>query len=131
MSDHDKNEIAIQHLHPDQQGENTGMVITSKVAKASRMACTFVVLAAAAPNALAAAPGQCTRLPLSDIQIGREATIAAAREKLDDYAAKVAKQRGWGATKKSAETVSCEDYLYLPILGQEYKCLVTATFCAK
>jgi hypothetical protein len=92
---------------------------------------TLLILAAVATHAHAASPSQCTRLPLSDIQIGREATIAAAREKLDDYAAKIAKQRGWGPTKKSAETVSCEDYLYLPILGQEYKCLVTATFCAK
>ena len=41
-----------------------------------------------------------------------------------------AKRRGWkGTLVKSAETVSCEDYLYLPVIGQEYKCLVTATFC--
>jgi hypothetical protein len=94
-------------------------------------ALALVMLAAAAADGRAAAPGRCTRLPLSDIQVGREATIAAAREKLGDYAAKVAKQRGWGAVKKSAETVSCEDYLYLPVIGQEYKCLVTATFCAQ
>jgi hypothetical protein len=84
-------------------------------------------------SAAAAAPAsKCTRLPLSDIQVGREATIEAARQKLDEYAAVIAKKRGWtGPLKKSAETVACEDYLFLPLIGQEYKCLVTATFCAK
>lgn len=72
---------------------------------------------------------RCTRLPLSDIQLGREETIASARLRLDEYAAVVAKKRGWKGTKKSDETVQCENYLYLPLLGQEYKCLVTATFC--
>ena len=85
-----------------------------------------------APQAAApAAPSKCTRLPLSDIKLGREETIASARLRLDEYAASVAKKRGWKGTKKSDETVTCADYLYLPLLGQEYKCLVTATFCPR
>ena len=79
-----------------------------------------------------AAPRECTRLPLSDIQFGREYTIKVAREKLEEYAQKVAKARGWkNGYTRSAETASCEDYLWLPVGGQEYKCLVTATFCRK
>ncbi len=73
----------------------------------------------------------CTRLPLSDIQFGRENTIKVAREKLEAYAQKVAKEKGWKGYTRSAETATCEDYLWLPLGGQEYKCLVTATFCAK
>jgi hypothetical protein len=108
----------------------------------------------AQPNATAATPGapplatpkpaaiagaakksiarECTRLPLSDIQFGREYTIKVAREKLEDYAKKVAKDKGWNnGYTRSAEAASCEDYLWLPVGGQEYKCLVTATFCRK
>ena len=85
--------------------------------------------AAAAPAAKASS---CTRLPLSDIQFGRENTIKVARGKLEEYAQKEAKRRGWaGGYTRSAETATCEDYLFLPGLGQEYKCLVTATFCRK
>ena len=108
--------------------------VTSALRAAGLAVAGLALIAAwAAPGARAAAPGkaeQCTRLPLSDIQVGREETITAARWKLDEYAAIVAKKRGWKATKKSAETVTCEDYLYLPLIGQEYKCKVTATFCA-
>ncbi len=74
---------------------------------------------------------ECTRLPLSDIQVGKDKTIEVARLRLDEYVAKVGKQRGWKSWDKSLETVACEDYLYVPLLGQEYKCLVTATFCKK
>jgi hypothetical protein len=87
--------------------------------------------AAAAPAKPAAKPRECTRLPLSDIQVGREKTIEVARLRLDEYIAKVGKQRQWKSWDKSLETISCEDYLFVPLLGQEYKCLVTATFCRK
>ncbi len=91
--------------------------------------------APAAPNPAAkksvAKPRECTRLPLSDIQVGRDKTIEVARFRLDEYIAKEAKKRGWKSWDKSLETVSCEDYLYLPLIGQEYKCFVTATFCKK
>jgi hypothetical protein len=92
--------------------------------------------AAALPPAGAAAisapkPRECTRLPLSDIQVGKDKTIEVARLRLDEYVTKVGKQRGWKSWDKSLETVSCEDYLFVPLLGQEYKCLVTATFCKK
>jgi hypothetical protein len=86
---------------------------------------------AASPAATASASKACTRLPLSDIQFGREQTIATARIRLDEYATEVARRRGWPGFVKSAEVVSCEDYLFIPLLGQEYKCLVTATFCSK
>lgn len=95
------------------------------------------VLAASTPYAVAGAAKkpiarECTRLPLSDIQFGREYTIKVAREKLEDYAQKVAKDKGWkNGYTRSAEAASCEDYLWLPVGGQEYKCLVTATFCRK
>ena len=74
---------------------------------------------------------ECTRLPLSDIQVGRDKTIEVARLRLDEYMAKVGKQKSWKSWDKSLETVSCEDYLNVPFLGQEYKCMVTATFCRK
>jgi hypothetical protein len=90
---------------------------------------TLVVPRPASPAIAVPGQSRCTRLPLSDIKLGREETIASARFRLDEYAAAVAKKRGWRGTKKSDETVSCADYLYLPLLGQEYKCLVTATFC--
>ncbi len=93
---------------------------------------------AAAPPAITpsapqpvAKPRECTRLPLSDIQVGKDKTIEVARLRLDEYVAKVGKQRGWKSWDKSLETIACEDYLYVPLLGQEYKCLVTATFCKK
>jgi hypothetical protein len=86
--------------------------------------------AKAAP-AKATAAKKCMRLPLSDIAFEREPTIAQARMRLGEYAEAEAKKRGWGATTKSLETVSCEVYLVLPLLGTEYKCLVTATFCTK
>ncbi len=73
---------------------------------------------------------QCMRLPLSDIAVGRPETIAQAQLRLREYSEAEAKRRGWkGTLIKSNETVACEDYLYLPVIGQEYKCLVTATFC--
>ncbi len=76
----------------------------------------------------------CTRLPLSDVAFGKLASTNAAREKLRDYAAETLKQRGWsgaGRLRKSNETVSCNVWLNLGPLGTEYKCLVTATFCAR
>jgi hypothetical protein len=101
----------------------------TETATAPAPAAKPVTAVSAKPTAPVAS--RCTRLPLSDIQVGREETIASARFRLDEYAAVVAKKRGWKATVKSAETVVCDDYLYLPLIGQEYKCLVTATFCAK
>jgi hypothetical protein len=73
------------------------------------------------------------RLPLSDIAFGREATIAQAQMRLGEYADKQAKIRAWSAGyKKSAEVSSCEVYIdFGPLVGTEYKCLVTATFCRK
>jgi hypothetical protein len=84
---------------------------------------------------MAAAQTRCARLPLSDVAFGRDAATAAAREKLATYAQREASRRGWGGTTpltKSAETVSCEVYLdFGPLVGTEYRCLVTATFCAR
>jgi hypothetical protein len=85
----------------------------------------------AAPAKPVSKPRECTRLPLSDIQFGREKTIEVARLRLDEYITQVGKQRKWKTWDKSLETISCEDYLFVPLLGQEYKCLVTATFCKK
>ncbi|MEO1265334.1 MAG: hypothetical protein AAFV26_06490 [Pseudomonadota bacterium] len=94
--------------------------------------CVMSLAMVAGASAAAASP--CTRLPLSDVAFGKEAATNAAREKLADYAQQIAKKRGWPATselRKSRETVSCEVYLNLGPLGTEYRCLVTATFCAK
>ncbi|MGF1649852.1 MAG: hypothetical protein ACFCUN_05325 [Hyphomicrobiaceae bacterium] len=80
------------------------------------------------------ASSRCTRLPLSDVAFGREASIQSAREKLRDYANDVARQRGWSVPNgftESNEIVSCEVYLDLGPLGVEYQCLVTTTFCVK
>lgn len=77
---------------------------------------------------------RCMRLPLSDVAFGTEASIAAARVKLAEYATVVAKKRGWSSAPlvKSNETTSCEVYLdFGPLIGTEYRCLVTATFCQK
>jgi hypothetical protein len=75
---------------------------------------------------------ECTRLPLSDIAFGRDATIAQARMRLGEYADKEAKKRGWPSYSKAAESVSCEVYIdFGPLVGTEYKCLVTASFCRK
>jgi hypothetical protein len=84
----------------------------------------------AAPAKVAAAK-KCMRLPLSDIAVGRDETIAQARMRLGEYAEAEGKSRKWGPTTKSLETVSCDVYLVLPLIGTEYKCLVTATFCTK
>jgi len=86
---------------------------------------------AAPPAKIVAKSRECTRLPLSDIQVGREKTIEVARLRLDEYIAKVAKEKKWKSWDKSLETVACDEYLFVPLLGQEYKCLVTATFCKK
>lgn len=90
-------------------------------------------LAQTPAKAPAVAPKSCMRLPLSDIAFGREGTIAQTRMRLDEYAAEEAKRRGWAgrALVKSNETIDCDVYLVLPILGTEYKCLITATFCTK
>jgi hypothetical protein len=80
-------------------------------------------------------PERCMRLPLSDVAFGKEASIAAARVKLDEYAAAEAKRRGWPNAPliKSNEAVGdCSVYLdFGPLIGTEYRCLVTATFCQK
>jgi len=81
-----------------------------------------------------AAAEVCTRLPLSDVAFGKEASTNAAREKLREYAADTLKKRGWsgvGPLKASNETVSCKVYLNLGPLGTEYQCLVTATYCGR
>lgn len=81
----------------------------------------------------AQAPERCMRLPLSDIAFGREGTIAQARMRLDEFAAKEQRRRGWGGgtLSKSNETISCDVFLFLGPLGTEYKCLVTATYCQR
>ena len=89
------------------------------------------VEASPAAKPVAPKPRECTRLPLSDIQAGKDKTIEVARLRLGEYAEKIAKQKGWKAWDKSLETVSCEEYLWVPIIGQEYKCLIAATFCKK
>jgi hypothetical protein len=103
------------------------------VAKAAAVPPAATAVAPTAKSAAKSAPAgkSCTRLPLSDIQFGRENTISVARGKLEEYAQKVAKEKGWKGYTRSAETATCEDYLWLPIGGQEYKCLVTATYCSK
>ena len=88
----------------------------------------LVALSATSVNA-----EMCTRLPLSDVAFGKPAATAAARAKLTEYATDTLKKRGWsgsGQLKPRNETVSCEIYLDLGALGTEYRCLVTATFCA-
>jgi hypothetical protein len=99
---------------------------------------TVRVIAAAFCLAVAAsqpaAAEICTRLPLSDVAFGKEASTNVAREKLAGYAAETLKKRGWsgaGPLRKSNETVSCKVYLNLGPLGTEYQCLVTATFCGR
>jgi|GEM_PF-5959036 len=81
-----------------------------------------------------AASAACTRLPLSDVAFGKQAATDAARVKLRSYARSVAVKRGWSLAKplvKSREAVSCKVYLNLGPFGTEYRCLVTATFCAR
>ena len=93
-----------------------------------------VAAAATAPKTAKttpAKPRECTRLPLSDIKGGKENTIASARLRLDEYIAQVGQKKGWKSWDKSLETVECDEFLWVPIIGQEYKCLVTATFCKK
>lgn len=76
------------------------------------------------------AEAACTRLPLSDIAFGKAATIAQASGKLDEYAARVARQRGWkGRLRRSNLTSQCSIWLDFGPFGTEYKCLVTATYC--
>jgi hypothetical protein len=116
-------------------------VLALTILASSSLAQTPAPTATASPPAAATAPAapakaavaqKCMRLPLSDIAVGRPETIAQAQLRLREYSEAEAKRRGWkGTLVKSAETASCEDYLYVPLLGQEYKCLVTATFCVK
>jgi hypothetical protein len=76
---------------------------------------------------------QCFRMTLSDIQVGREETIRSARQKLtDEYAPFAAKERKLKGklSGPTNEAVRCEDYLWLPLIGQEYKCFLTATYTA-
>ncbi|MEO0620359.1 MAG: hypothetical protein AAFZ01_13890 [Pseudomonadota bacterium] len=76
---------------------------------------------------------RCTRAPLSDIAFGKEETIKQALSKLDDYAKRIAKERGWPSDNlaRSRETSECEVFLNLGPFGTEYKCLVTATYCVR
>lgn len=89
----------------------------------------------AAANAVVKAPvaadAKCMRLPLSDIAFERDPTIAQTRMRLGEYAEAERQKRGWGVLTKSRETIECDVYLVVPFLGTEYKCLITATFCAK
>ncbi len=101
----------------------------STVVKVAAAACLIAGL-----SVLPASAEVCTRLPLSDVAFGREASTKAAREKLREYAVETLRKRGWsgaGPLRKSNETVSCEVYLNLGPLGTEYQCLVTATFCGR
>ena len=109
----------------------SGVVSSTAV---GQTASTMPTAAIAVPGvaAKAAIPRRCMRLPLSDIAVGRPETVALAQLRLGEYAVKEAKRRGWsGPFAKSDEVINCEDYLYLPLVGQEYKCFVTATFCVK
>jgi len=88
----------------------------------------FIVISSVSAHA-----EMCTRLPLSDVAFGKPAATEAARDKLSQYAAETLKKRGWsgaGQLKSRNETVSCKLYLDLGPLGTEYRCLVTATYCA-
>ena len=94
-----------------------------------------ILVVAALPVAMPgpASAEMCTRLPLSDVAFGKPAATDAARVKLAEYAAQTLKKRGWsgrGALKSSNEKVSRQIYLNLGLLGTEYRCLVTATYCA-
>ena len=103
--------------------------LMSTVVKVAAAACLIAGL-----SALPASAEVCTRLPLSDVAFGKEASTNAAREKLEEYATETLKKRGWsgaGQLSKSNETVSCKVYLDLGPLGTEYQCLVTATFCGR
>jgi len=118
-------------------GAGLGLMLAAS-SMGSAAAQTAPASVATTPPAVAAPPAktvaksrECTRLPLSDIQVGREKTIEVARLRLDEYIAKVAKEKKWKSWDKSLETVACDEYLFVPLLGQEYKCLVTATFCKK
>jgi hypothetical protein len=95
---------------------------------------TFLAVLAAITLAATSARAEiCTRLPLSDVAFGKPAATAAAREKLAEYAAETLKKRGWsgaGRLTSRNEKVSCTLYLDLGPLGTEYRCLVTATYCA-
>lgn len=99
----------------------------------------LLVTAADAQPAPASAPKgaakeRCMRLPLSDVAFGIPGATAAARGKLAEYAEAEAKRRKWPAAAQltqSNETVSCEVYLVFPLIGTEYRCLVTTTFCQK
>jgi hypothetical protein len=99
----------------------------------------LLVTGADAQPAPAAAPKgpakeRCMRLPLSDVAFGIPGATQAAREKLAEYAEAEAKRRKWPAgvpLTQSNETVSCEVYLVFPLIGTEYRCLVTTTFCQK
>lgn len=101
--------------------------------------CILILTAADAQSAPASAPKgavkeRCMRLPLSDVAFGIPGATAAAREKLAWYAETEAKRRKWPAEvelTRSNETVSCAVYLVFPLIGTEYRCLVTTTFCQK
>ena len=98
-----------------------------------RIASAAIALAAAVLLSSPAHAKPCMRLSLSEVAFGTENATRDARNQLDEYAAEQAKKREWpkGAKlAKSAETVSCSIYLALPV-GTEYRCLVTASFCAK
>lgn len=89
---------------------------------------------AGAPVATPGLPSKCVRLPLSDVAFGKPAATEEARKKLLEYAQAIAKKRNWPVGRQlvsSNETVSCEVYLDFPVIGTEYRCLVTATFCQK
>lgn len=108
----------------------SGVTVASKRPVAKVATATPAADPAAAPAKTAAAAKKCMRLPLSDIAFGEKETIAQASMRLGEYADAEAKRRGWkGPLAKSLQTASCEVYLVLPLLGTEYKCLVTATFC--
>jgi hypothetical protein len=63
-----------------------------------RLMSTLVKVAAAACliaglSVLPASAEVCTRLPLSDVAFGKEASTNAAREKLEEYAAETAQEK--------------------------------------
>ena len=93
----------------------------------------FAAFALVVSTSASAQAELCTRLPLSDVAFGKPAATEAAREKLQEYASETLRKRGWsgaGELKARNEKISCKLYLDLGPLGTEYRCLVTATYCA-
>jgi hypothetical protein len=75
--------------------------------------------------------GGCTRLAHSAIEVGKETPTRYAREGIDNQIATISKTKGWKASAKSNEKVTCTEYINLGPFGQEYTCRVDVTVCPK